>query len=165
MTSSTNIRRIITKPSNIRQAIHEKVLEAVRKKFPVAGRNFTAKLVNATVKFSELSHGKQSELLLSRHNATDGVYADIDIVENSSGRTVGRLINKRICNIPYYTNRYTLMLDGNEYAVVSQMRTKSGVYTRKRGNETRSSPRSTWQRGQTSSSSWTRTRASSRSTS
>ena len=27
------------------------------------------------------------------------------------------------------------MLDGNEYAVVSQMRTKSGVYTRKRGNE------------------------------
>ena len=135
MTSSTNIRRIITKPSNIRQAIHEKVLEAVRKKFPVAGRNFTAKLVNATVKFSELSHGKQSELLLSRHNATDGVYADIDIVENSSGRTVGRLINKRICNIPYYTNRYTLMLDGNEYAVVSQMRTKSGVYTRKRGND------------------------------
>ena len=135
MTPSTNIRRIITKPSNIRQAIHEKVLEAVRKKFPVAGRNFTAKLVNATVKFSELSHGKQSELLLSRHNATDGVYADIDIVENSSGRTVGRLINKRICNIPYYTNRYTLMLDGNEYAVVSQMRTKSGVYTRKRGND------------------------------
>lgn len=133
--NSTTIRRIITKPSSIRQAIHEKVLEAVRKKFPIAGKNFTARLVNATVKFSELSHGKQSELLLTRHNATDGVYADIEVVENSSGRTVGRLANKRICNIPYYTNRYTLMLDGNEYAVVSQMRTKSGVYTRKRGND------------------------------
>ena len=31
--NSTTIRRIITKPSSIRQAIHEKVLEAVRKKF------------------------------------------------------------------------------------------------------------------------------------
>jgi len=155
--NSTTIRRIITKPSSIRQAIHEKVLEAVRKKFPIAGKNFTARLVNATVKFSELSHGKQSELLLTRHNATDGVYADIEVVENSSGRTVGRLANKRICNIPYYTNRYTLMLDGNEYAVVSQMRTKS-VGT------TRSSLHSTWPRGRTSSSSWIRTRAFSRST-
>lgn len=135
MGHDTTIRRIITNPTDIRKAIHSKVLEAVRSKFPIAGKNFTAKLTSAGVKFSELSHKKQSDLLLSRHNATDGVYADIDIIDNTSGMVVGHLKNKRICNIPYYTNRYTLMLDGNEYAVVSQMRTKSGVYTRKRGNE------------------------------
>ena len=131
----TTIRRIITKPGDIRKAIHSKVMEAVRRKFPIAGRHFTAELRNVDVRFSELSHKKQSELLLTRHNATDGVYADIDITDNASGMVVGHMKNKRICNIPYYTNRYTLMLDGNEYAVVSQMRTKSGVYTRKRGND------------------------------
>ena len=85
MGHDTTIRRIITNPTDIRKAIHSKVLEAVRSKFPIAGKNFTAKLASAGVKFSELSHKKQSDLLLSRHNATDGVYADIDIIDNTSG--------------------------------------------------------------------------------
>ena len=59
----------------------------------------------------------------------------MEIVENASGKSVAVLKNKRLLNIPYFTNRYTMMLDGNEYAVISQMRTKPGVYTRKRGND------------------------------
>lgn len=128
-------RHIITDPRKIREAIHNQVLQAVRSKFPVVGRLYTAKLLDLRVKFDVLSHSAQRELLTSKRNASDGVYADIEIINNETGQPVVTLKNKLILNIPYYTNRYTLMLDGNEYLVVNQMRTKSGVYTRKRGND------------------------------
>ena len=132
---SVTHRRIVTDPRTIRQAIHSTVQDAVRRKFPIAGKTYTAKLLSLEVKFSELSHNQQKELLTSARNASDGVFADLEIVENASGKSVAVLKNKRLLNIPYFTNRYTMMLDGNEYAVISQMRTKPGVYTRKRGND------------------------------
>ena len=64
----------------------------------------------------------------------DGVYADIDVLDKN-GHIIGQLKNHRLMNLPYYSNRYTMLLDGHEYSIVSQMRTKSGVYTRKRGND------------------------------
>lgn len=128
-------RHIITDPRKIREAIHNKIMEAVRSKFPVVGKQYTAKLLDLRVKFDVLSHSEQRKLLTTKRNASDGVYADIEIINNESGAPVATLKNKLVLNIPYYTNRYTLMLDGNEYLVVNQMRTKSGVYTRKRGND------------------------------
>jgi DNA-directed RNA polymerase beta subunit len=128
-------RRIIEDPRKIRAAIHKRVMDAIRAKFPIQGREYTAKLLNLEVKFEDLSHAAQRDLLTSHQNASDKVYADIEIVKNDTGASVTTLKHKLILNIPYYTNRYTLMLDGNEYSVVNQMRTKSGVYTRKRGNE------------------------------
>ncbi len=130
-----NKRNIVTDPRLIRQAIHTKVVEAIRHKFPVVGKRFTAKLLDLRVRFNELSHSAQRDLLTTKRNASDGVYADIEIVNNSTGKVESTLKDKLILNIPYYTNRFTLLLDGNEYSVVSQMRTKSGVYTRKRGND------------------------------
>ena len=130
-----NKRHFITDPSSIRHAIHDKVLTAIREKFPVTGRDYTANLLDVRVQFDAPSHAAQRDLLTSHRNASDRVYADIEIVRNKDNKRMSTLKNKLICNIPYYTNRYTLMLDGNEYSVVSQMRTKSGIYTRKRGND------------------------------
>ena len=127
-------RRIITDPRKIRASIHEKVLAAVRGKFPVVGKKYTANLLDLKVKFEELSHSQQRDLLMSQRNAADRVYADLEIIDNATNQPVATVKHKLLLNIPYYTNRYTLLLDGNEYSVVSQMRTKSGIYTRKREN-------------------------------
>lgn len=130
-----SIRKIVTDPREIRANIHKKVCDAIRAKFPVKGKTFTAELKNLEVRFGDLSHRQQADLLVSKKNASDRVYADIEIIDNATGQKVASLHDKLLLNIPYYTNRYTMMLDGNEYSIVSQMRTKSGVYTRKRGND------------------------------
>lgn len=131
----TAIRKIVTDPREIRANIHKRICDAIRNKFPIKGKNFTAVLQKLDVRFGDLSHKQQADLLVSKKNASDRVYADIDIIDNNTGSRVASLKDKLILNIPYYTNRYTMMLDGNEYSIVSQMRTKSGVYTRKRGND------------------------------
>ena len=129
-----NIRTIIADPSDIREAIHKRVLEAIKAKFPIQSNNYKAVLNNVTVKRTEMTAQQEAETRLAKGNAPDGVFADIDILDRS-GKKVASLENHRLMNLPYYTNRYTLLLDGNEYNIVSQMRTKSGVYTRKRGND------------------------------
>lgn len=128
------IRKIITDPNTIREAIRSRVLESVRAKFPIAAQRYTAVLKDLRIKDIEVSHGQQAEVLMSRGNLSEGVYADIDVIDQE-GNVVGALTNHRLMNIPWFTTRYTLVLDGNEYAIVTQMRTKSGVYTRKRGND------------------------------
>ena len=135
MPNEISKRHIIEDPRKIREAIHARVLEAIKRKFPIQGKEYTAKLLDASIRFEEISHSAQRDLLASHKNAADKVYGDVEIVKNSTGQQVALLKHKLLLNIPYYTNRFTLMLDGNEYSVVSQMRTKSGVYTRKRGND------------------------------
>ena len=138
MTSDTNtaqIRNIIDDPAKIRDAIYTGVKDALRRKFPIEGRHFRAEISNIVVDHQPLTHNRQREILMAKGSAYDPVYADIAIINKASGKRVETLKRHRILNIPYYTNRYTFLVGGNEYQIVNQLRTKSGVYTRKRGND------------------------------
>lgn len=129
-------RRVISDPETIRAEIHRKVLAALQAKFPLDAGKFRAELSGLEVEHTPMSHNQQKMVLLGKGNSSDGVYADLKIVEADTGKMVVEVKHHRMLNIPYYTNRYTMMVDGNEYAVINQLRTKSGVYTRKRGNDT-----------------------------
>jgi len=129
-----NIRNVIADPANIRQALHDKLCASIQAMFPIEARDYVASIDNISVKHINLSHNQQREVIMTRASAHDGVFADLTI-KDKSGKTVAEVKHQRLLNIPYYTNRYTVMHDGNEYAIVNQMRTKSGVYTRKRGND------------------------------
>ena len=128
-------RPIITRPETIRQHIFDKVVSALQNKFPIESTSLVVEASNFTVKHTELSHQKQKQIRLLKGNASTGVYADITAKDKDTGRVLYRLSKHRIMNIPYYTNRYTFIIEGNEYNLVNQLRTKSGVYTRKRGND------------------------------
>jgi DNA-directed RNA polymerase beta subunit len=127
-------RRIIARPDEIRQNIFQKVTQALQSKFPIEGTALQADIKNIAIKHTPLSHTKQKLIRMGKGNASSGVYADIIISDKTSKKVVHTLAKHRIMNIPYYTDRYTFVVDGNEYSVVNQLRTKSGVYTRKRGN-------------------------------
>lgn len=132
---TVNKRAIVCDPREIRKAIQDKLMAAIKSKFPVVGKNYTAKLLGLSIKTNDLSHARQRDLLIARRNCHDNVYGDIEIIDNETGKKVADLPHTLLMGIPHYTNRFTMMLDGNEYSIVSQMRTKSGVYTRKRGND------------------------------
>lgn len=129
------VRNIITDPASIRQAIHDKLIEAIQSVFPIEGRLYRAEVSNLEIRHINLSQNQQREVIMRKVNAHDGVFGTVTVIDKASGKTVHVLERQRLLNIPYYTNRYTVILDGNEYSIVNQMRTKSGVYTRKRGND------------------------------
>lgn len=128
-------RRIITSPDEIRSKIISNVETAIRNKFPIEAGKYRVILKNINIRRLDISQSKQRDLLLSKGNAAEGVYVDLDIIDIATNEVLHSLHNHRLVNIPYFSNRYTLLVDGNEYAIVNQMRTKSGVYTRKRGND------------------------------
>lgn len=129
-----SIRQIVCRPDTIRAEIHQKIKQAVEGKFPIESNNYKAVLKNVDVRMQDVLPSKEQAASMSKGNLSDGVYVDIDILDKT-GKKVGELRKHRLLNVPYYTNRYTVILDGNEYNIVSQMRTKSGIYTRKRGND------------------------------
>lgn len=135
------IRKIIDYPYKIRDAINEKLAEAITNKFPISGKKYVAEVSNVHTNEDNsgavygASASEQKKVLLTKGNKTIGIYGDLTIKDIVSGKVVASLKKHRLMSVPYYTQRFTMMVDGNEYAVVSQMRTKSGVYTRKRGND------------------------------
>ena len=80
------IRPIITKPENIRNAIRSRVVEAISAKFPIETQNCTAVLKHIEVERVGASSDKQTEALMSRGNIHDGVYADIPGLCRVAGR-------------------------------------------------------------------------------
>lgn len=134
--STPSVRRIVDNPDNIRRAIFDSAIRALQSKFPIQARNVTVQASNFRVEHVPLSHNQQKTILMARGNATDPIYADLTVVDNKSGKKILEIPKHRIMSLPYYTNRYTFLVDGNEYNVVNQLRTKSGVYTRRRGNDT-----------------------------
>lgn len=133
--SQVTTRHIVTDPRIVRQAIHQGVLAAITAKFPIDSQKYLVELHNPVFKAVELPHQKQKDILMSKGNATDALFGDLKVVDKSTGKEVAYIARHRIVNVPFYTTRYSMIIDGNEYSVVNQMRTKPGVYTRKRGND------------------------------
>lgn len=132
---NVKLRSIITNPDNIRTAIFEQVIEGIKHKFPIESKRYYVELDNIYYKHTPVSYSKQREIIMSKGNISEGIFVDISLYDKLTKKKLGELKDHRLMNLPYYTNRYTFIIDGNEYAVVNQLRTKSGVYTRKKGND------------------------------
>ena len=128
-----NLRYIVTDPSQVRQSIHRNVMQAIQSKFPIQAGNYRVELSNMEVKHETLDGATQKELRLSKGNAPDGVYGKLTVYDG--GSVLLEIDRHKLMNLPYFTNRFTLLVDGSEYSIVNQLRTKSGVFTRKKANE------------------------------
>ncbi len=135
MARSKNVRRIVGDPVRIRNLIHQNVKDSLLQKFPIEGREITAQISNLVIKDQSLSHTEQRKLILGKGTFNNSVNCTLTIVDTKTKKKILTIPKHRLMNIPYYSSRFTFIIDGNEYAIVSQLRTKSGVYTRARGND------------------------------
>ena len=70
----------------------------------------------------------QKETKLSRKSWQMPIMANFTL-QDSNGRVLDRAKDLKIGNIPKITNRFTAIIDGNEYQTVNQIRRKSGIYS------------------------------------
>lgn len=134
-TMDVKLRSIITDPNNIRTNIFEQVIEGIKHKFPLESKKYIVELDKIYYKHTPVSYAKQREVIMSKGNISEGIFVDVTLYSKADKKKLAELKDHKLMNLPYYTNRYTFIIDGNEYAVVNQLRTKSGVYTRKKGND------------------------------
>lgn len=113
----------------------DRTLEGIQSHFPVKGKLQTLHLEKLEVK-DDLD---SDDLRLQHKAKVEGgsfavpVYGHLRLVDNISGRVVdARKI--RLAEVPKMTQRYSYILDGQEYQVDNQWQLKPGAYSRRRLN-------------------------------
>lgn len=116
-----------------RERIREGIMQGVEQAFPIVGKHFDLNLESFEVDRKLFSPNDQKKALLEKKTLTEPIRGTIALVDKATGEVIERK-KKTLAHMPYFTERHTFILKGNEYAVSNQVRIKPGVYTRERSN-------------------------------
>lgn len=117
-----------------REQIHRKAIEGVQNVFPLQARDHNLEVENVHVKPREYSSREQKDAILHGRTLQESLRGDV-LLRDSRGKVIERQKNVTLGQVPFFTQRHTFIVDGNEYSVANQRRVRPGVYTRIRGNE------------------------------
>jgi DNA-directed RNA polymerase beta subunit len=110
--------------------IKEAILESIAENFPIEhqGRKLLVENLFVDDKLRDDDFPEQKKLKIKRQTWQTPIKADLRLVDTLTGRTISKKKNVKIGSIPKLTNRFTTIIDGNEYQTTNQLRRKSGVY-------------------------------------
>lgn len=130
----TNLRPVLEDSATRREMIRKKVVEGLEQSFPLKAGKHVLELSNVRVDPREYSSREQKRAVLEGRTLSERVRGDV-VVKNAAGETTSHAKDFTLLQLPYFTPRHTFILDGTEYSVSNQIRTKPGAYVRRRGNE------------------------------
>ena len=128
------LRPILEDSATRRERIRQAATDGLSKAFPMKAGKWSVELSNARVEPREFSSREQKTAILEGRTLSERVRGDVT-VKDAQGSTVSTAPGFTLLHLPYFTPRHTFILDGTEYSVANQLRTKPGVYVRRRGNE------------------------------
>lgn len=117
-----------------REQIRQKAIEGIKDVFPLQTKRHVIDIENVHVKPTDFSSREQKEAILQGNTLQEPIRANL-ILKNEKGEIITRKDNQTLAQLPFFTQRHTFIVDGNEYSVAHQRRVRPGVYTRIRGNE------------------------------
>lgn len=129
-----NLRPVLEDSSTRREHVRSAAVDGLSRAFPLKAGKWTVELSNARVEPREFSSREQKQALLEGRTLSERVRGDL-VVKDAGGTTVDKAPGFTLMHLPYFTPRHTFILDGTEYSVANQLRTKPGAYVRRRGNE------------------------------
>jgi len=124
--------RAFDDPKAARAGIYSGTLEALKKRFPLESKSHRLELSN--VRYTgpqEFTLDQQKHALLSDKPLHTPVTGHFRLVDKASGAVVDER-DEVVMDVPYYTDRGTVINNGSEYTVANQLRLRPGVYTRVR---------------------------------
>lgn len=117
-----------------RELIREKTVEGLKGLFPIIGKNTTLELSSVAVKPKEYSSNDQKDAIMRGRTLHEPIVGNLVLKDNKTGKVLDQQKNFTLLQLPYFTERHTFIVGGNEYDIPHQLRLKPGVYTRERGN-------------------------------
>jgi len=117
-----------------RDLIRKKAVAGLENAFPLTLRDHTIELQDVHVLERDFGPNEQKQALLEGSSLNEPVKATL-LLKGPDGKVVEQVKNYTLMHLPYFTERHTFVVDGNEYQVANQIRMKPGVYTRRRAND------------------------------
>lgn len=128
------LRPVLEDSQTRRERVRAAAVEGLGKAFPLKAGKWSVELSNTRVEPREYSSREQKQALLEGRTLSERVRGDL-LVKDAGGTVVDKAPGFTLMHLPYFTPRHTFILDGTEYSVANQLRTKPGAYVRRRGNE------------------------------
>lgn len=118
------------------RVIQETVINIIKNSFPIKSKSKQLELIDLQIddKLESNDFPTQRETKLNRKSWQVPILASFKLKDNETGKIVDKKENIRIGYIPKLTNRFTVILDGNEYQTTNQIRRKPGIYARVKAN-------------------------------
>lgn len=124
---------ILVNADERRDFIRGKAVDAIKDFFPVIGSRYDIHLEDVNVKQKDFSSQDQKNAVLDRKSLYEPVKGVLTL-RDKSGNVIETSRPTTLLNLPWFTERHSFVVDGNEYSVANQVRLKPGVYARRRGN-------------------------------
>jgi len=131
--SMPDLHSLMSDSENKRALIRRKTLEGLKDIFPIIGKNHRLELEDLRVKDKHYSSNEQKDAILRGGTLHEPVVGTL-VMKTHDGQVVDTLKNHTMAHLPYFTERHTFIVGGNEYDIPNQLRLKPGVYTRERAN-------------------------------
>lgn len=129
----SSLTPVLTDASQIRQRIHDKTLQALTSTFPLDLKGRTLEVKDLHILKKEYSPEEQKKALLTGGTLLEPVKGTL-VLRGGDGKIVDTAKNFTLVHLPYFTERHTLIAEGNEYQVANMLRRKPGVYTQRAEN-------------------------------
>jgi DNA-directed RNA polymerase beta subunit len=117
----------------LRGRIRQRAVEGLKEAFPLKVRDNSIELEDVKVHEKDYGPNDQKAALLEGSTLHEPVKGTV-VLRGPDGKELERVKNFTLLNLPYFTERHSFIVDGNEYQVANQIRMKPGVYTRRRAN-------------------------------
>ena len=131
---ANKVRPLFVTPEQRQKLLREKTLEGVKSLFPILGTHHTIEAEDFTVKERPISFADHKKALFKGGSIYEPIKANL-VVKDKQGNVVSRKKGHTVMHLPRVTHHNTFVVGGNEYALKHQLRTRPGVYTRKRGSD------------------------------
>lgn len=117
-----------------RKFIYDGLLDSVKKRFPVENDDYRVELTN--VRYTgpqQYSLKQQKDALMKNRKLQTAMSGTWRLLDKKTNQVLDEK-DDVIMHVPYYTDRGTIISNGNEYTVVNQARLRPGVYARKKAS-------------------------------
>jgi DNA-directed RNA polymerase beta subunit len=131
---ANKVRPLFVTPEERQKLLRAKTLEGVKSLFPILGTHHTIEAEDFQVKEKPISFADHKKALFKGGSIYEPIKANL-VVKDKQGNVVSRKKGHTVMHLPRVTHHNTFVVNGNEYALKHQLRTRPGVYTRKRGSD------------------------------
>ena len=117
-----------------RKNIYDNVLSAMKNRFPVEDDDFKLELLDVVYDGpQEFSLKQQKDAILRNRNLRTNLVGTWRLTDKKTGKVLDERKDS-VMQVPYWTDRGTIINNGSEYTVISQSRLRPGVYARRKSN-------------------------------
>lgn len=133
--SAAGLTPIVMDVDQRRDRVRQAAIKGVSSIFPIIGTHREIHISNPQVATKDFSYNDHKKALMLGGSLNESLKATVTIKDKKTGEVIDQKKNHTLLRLPHVTNNQTMVVGGNEYSLMHQLRTRPGVYTRRRENQ------------------------------